>query len=280
MKRNKRVLIQPRAALQKRFEMTGKLNDSLREIENSWKIEEERENVKPNSNHRLRKFFNQAKFQEDSAKITLIGIFLGLFTTFAFRRPAGRKKSRAFDLKPFDLGLLGLATFRLGRLIAFDRVADPLRKPFTRKIQDPTGAGVSIEPRGEGVQQALGQLLSCPICAGTWIAALLVFGLQRLPGPTRAFLAVMSATGAAELLNALAEALSWTGQAARKKAGGHTRRPFKPYPARPRLAYQAMKTNGGARLQRAPVAIHSGEFLADYPRAVPGQGGAPHIGGK
>jgi hypothetical protein len=62
-------------------------------------------------------------------------------------------------------------------------------------------------------------LIACPICSGTWIAAVLVYALQIFPSATRIFLAIISSTGIAELLNALAEALSWTGQAARKRAG-------------------------------------------------------------
>ena len=72
-----------------------------------------------------------------------------------------------------------------------------------------------------GARRALGELLSCPICSGTWIAAALVYGLGIVPGPTRAFLAIMSAIGVAELLNAATEALQWTGEAERKQAGSN-----------------------------------------------------------
>jgi hypothetical protein len=64
-----------------------------------------------------------------------------------------------------------------------------------------------------------GDLIACPICAGTWIAAALVYGLELAPRPTRVLMAIMSAIGLGELLNALTEMLSWTGQAAREQAG-------------------------------------------------------------
>jgi hypothetical protein len=162
---------------------------------------------------------SKPKNQEHVTKLTLMGIFIAIFTAFTSRKPKKGREKSALELKPMDLALLGIATFRLGRLVAFDRISEPLRKPFTETVPDPTGAGETVEPRGEGVRQALGQLLSCPICSGTWIAAALVYGLHSLPNPTRIFLAIMSSTGIAELLNALTEALSWTGQAARKKAG-------------------------------------------------------------
>jgi hypothetical protein len=65
----------------------------------------------------------------------------------------------------------------------------------------------------------LGELLSCPICAGTWIAAGLVYGLQSIPNPTRVFLAIIGTTGVVEVLNSLTEWLSWSSQLARTLTG-------------------------------------------------------------
>jgi len=76
-----------------------------------------------------------------------------------------------------------------------------------------------VVAEGDGAKRAIGELISCPICTGTWIAALLTYGLYLAPGPTRVLLTILGASGAAELLNASAEVLTWTGQAARKEAG-------------------------------------------------------------
>ena len=67
--------------------------------------------------------------------------------------------------------------------------------------------------------RAVGELIACPICAGTWISAFLVYGLEVAPRPTCGLLAIVGATGLAELLNALTEMLGWGGQAARERAG-------------------------------------------------------------
>lgn len=152
--------------------------------------------------------------------LTLTGLFLSLFAAFAMR---ARGRRGALDLRPFDLAMLGLATFRLGRLAAYDRVTEALRMPFATTAPDSSGAGKTVVPRGQGARRAIGELISCPICAGTWIAAALVYGLEIAPRPTRAFLAIMSAIGLAELLNALTEALAWGGQAARQEAGALAR---------------------------------------------------------
>lgn len=156
---------------------------------------------------------------ERLAKIILILIFLGgLGLFFWWVQTAGPGFAR-LQLSWFDLVLLGLATFRLGRMIAFDRVAEPLRSPFTRTTLDYSGAGNTVVPRGEGVQQALGQLISCPICVGTWVAAVLVVLYYLWPEPTRLFLVILAAVGLAELLHSVTEVWCWTGIHARTKTG-------------------------------------------------------------
>ncbi len=161
--------------------------------------------------------------QEYITKLTLIGTFLAIFTAFTSLVPIFKKVNKKtqtdFVLKPFDLLLLGLATYRLGRMVAYDKVADPIQQPFAKTVPDETGAGETTRPKGSGVKQAIGELVTCPICSGTWIAAGLVYGLSLLPNPTRVFVAIMSTTGLVEILNALTEALSWLGQAERKASG-------------------------------------------------------------
>jgi hypothetical protein len=148
--------------------------------------------------------------------VTLTGLFTSLLAAFALRE---RRNHENLELRPFDLVLLGLATFRLGRLAAYDKVFETFRLPVAETRPDETGAGDTVVPRGSGVRQALGELISCPICVGTWIGATLVYGLGVAPRVTRALLAIMSSVGLAEILNAATEALDWTAQATRKRTG-------------------------------------------------------------
>ena len=145
-----------------------------------------------------------------------MGTFLAILGLFAGRE---QRRQDQPPLSPFDFVLLGLAVFRGGRLIAYDHVAAPLREPFTETVPDSSGAGDTVEPEGHGAQRALGELLSCPICAGTWVAAGLTYGLRILPAPTRLLMTILAAAGAAEWLNASVEAMSWFGQAARREVG-------------------------------------------------------------
>jgi hypothetical protein len=115
---------------------------------------------------------------------------------------------------------IGIASLRLGCLTAYHRVTEPLRHPFTKTVEDQTGAGRTVEPRDDnGFMHILGVLISCPICSGTWLAARLAYALHWLPNPTRLFITIMSATGILESLEALLKVLSWLGQLARNLAG-------------------------------------------------------------
>lgn len=68
-----------------------------------------------------------------------------------------------------DLALLGLATFKASRTVARDKV--------TSFVRDPLVEGEAYEGEGEkpvqdgGMQQALGELVTCTRCIGTWIGA-------------------------------------------------------------------------------------------------------------
>lgn len=155
--------------------------------------------------------------------VALAGLFwalLGAVSRLTRHKPA--------PLKPLDHLLLGLSTYRLGRLIAFDHVTEPYRRPFTQTVPDPTGAGDTVEPVGTGWRRAIGELVSCPICAGTWAAAFQVYALHLAPGPARLLISIMSAIGLAELLNALTEMLSWTGQVGREQSGAYARQRREP----------------------------------------------------
>ncbi len=118
-----------------------------------------------------------SRTQERATYLTLTGLFFGIFALFSSRR---RRKSDVENLKSRDLVMLGFATYRLGHLISFDKVTEPLRLPFTETKMDDFGAAMTVEARGEGVQRALGELISCPICSGTWVAAALVYLAQPL----------------------------------------------------------------------------------------------------
>ncbi|MFL5846915.1 MAG: DUF1360 domain-containing protein [Solirubrobacteraceae bacterium] len=98
-----------------------------------------------------------------------------------------RKSGRELPERPTagDLVLGGIATHKVSRLIAKDRVTSFIRAPFTR-YQEAAGHGELEEaPRGTGMQLALGELLVCPYCLAQWVAAGFAVGAVAAPRTTR-----------------------------------------------------------------------------------------------
>ncbi len=152
---------------------------------------------------------------ERTTKLTLAGVFLGGLGAFSALL---QRREEDVQHGALDLAMLGLATYRSGRLLAYERVAAPLREPLTETVPDGSGAGESVVATGDGWRWTLGELVSCPVCVGTWVAAGLVYGLHLAPRPTRVYLTVMSTTGLAQLLSETTEALTWSSRSARKQA--------------------------------------------------------------
>lgn len=161
----------------------------------------------------------RSKKQESIAKILLSILFMGGLGLLAYWVEIKVGWLKIIELELLDIVLIGIATFRLGRMIAFDRIMDPLRAPFSKVVDDNSGEGKTVVPRGSGFRQALGQLIVCPTCVGTWVAAVLVALILMYPAGTRIFLYATAAVGIAEVLHSLTEILCWNARQARTSSG-------------------------------------------------------------
>jgi hypothetical protein len=130
---------------------------------------------------------------------TMMGAFLGSFVGIvAVARATGTLPERV-PLR--DVALVGVATHKLTRIVTRERVAIPLRVPFTR-YEGADGAGqVKEEPRGRGVRRAIGSLLTCQYCAGPWVATGLVAGLLFAPRATRVACGMLAAVTISDFLH-------------------------------------------------------------------------------
>ncbi len=109
---------------------------------------------------------------------------------------AGYRLPSEFSTK--DVILTGIATHKLSRLIARDKVTSFARAPFTR-FQEATGhAEVEEAPRGSGVRLAMGELLVCPYCLAQWIAGAFMVGHVTAPRVTRLLSAMWTAHAIAD----------------------------------------------------------------------------------
>lgn len=117
------------------------------------------------------------------------------------------------------LPFFALAVFRMARTISFNEVAEPIRFPFTVIKPDSCGAGANVHPRGVGIRYAIGSLISCPICSGTW-SALALYGLWIVfPSFGQTLVYVLAAAGGSEMLHWLACNWEWNGREARVNSG-------------------------------------------------------------
>ena len=94
-----------------------------------------------------------------------------------------------------DMARVGLASYKIGRLIAKDEVTTWVRAPVTRDED-------AQEPEREGMARALGELVTCPYCIGVWVSAGLTGALALRPRETRFLTAVFGAQAVADFLNA------------------------------------------------------------------------------
>lgn len=100
------------------------------------------------------------------AYAAIAGSFAGLLAT------AGAL-ARLLDRDPqcqtaLDFAVLAAATFKAARTLTHDRVTSPIRAPF---VEGEADAEHEQPVREGGLQQAMGELVTCTRCVGTWAAA-------------------------------------------------------------------------------------------------------------
>jgi len=129
----------------------------------------------------------------------VLGTFVSLGGAFAlwFERSGRELPDR---MAPGDLALLTVATHKLARLVAKDRVTSVLRAPFASPAGDDGPGEVRDEPRGHGLQLVIGDLLTCPYCIGMWIGSGFAAGLIVAPRATRWVASVLAILTGSDVL--------------------------------------------------------------------------------
>ncbi len=126
----------------------------------------------------------------------LYGAGLGLFVLYT--RAQGRRLPD--KLPPWDVLLLGAATYKAARLISKDKITSVVRAPFTRRKEATSASEVADEPRGHGLRLAVGELLACPFCLSAWVAGGLTCGYLTAPRITRTIAGGLTAMTIADWL--------------------------------------------------------------------------------
>jgi hypothetical protein len=126
----------------------------------------------------------------------IVGVFTGLLAT------AGAV-SRLLDRDPqcqtpLDFAVLSAASFKAARTLATDEVTSFVREPFVRGHAH----SGDEEPVEGGLTQAIGELVTCSRCVGTWTAAALASTQILAPRFGRLLTWSLAAAGANDFLQA------------------------------------------------------------------------------
>ncbi len=104
---------------------------------------------------------------------------------------AAARNRPQFEMAPIDLALLGLATFKASRTIARDKVTSFVREPF---VEGEAYDGEGEKPTHDSeMRQAIGELVTCSRCIGTWIGAGLAATQILAPRTGRLLTSVLAA---------------------------------------------------------------------------------------
>jgi len=150
-----------------------------------------------------------------AAYAAITGAFAGgLGVAGTFARVLGRNPACQ---TPLDLVVLSAASFKGARTLARDEVTSFLRDPFVRGHAH-KGQGEEPVETGDW-EQAIGELVTCSRCAGTWVAA--AFAATQIIAPRFGRLLTWSfaAAGINDFLQASFAALSNKSNELEQRAG-------------------------------------------------------------
>lgn len=120
--------------------------------------------------------------------------YSALLGTVAFAA-ARRKCAPTEPIATQELVPLGVATFALSKTLVHEKVEAWVRRPFVEN------EGTSARrPRGRGLRYAIGELMTCTRCTGTWSALALVALRLTQPEAGRTVVSVLAATGINDFL--------------------------------------------------------------------------------
>ncbi len=147
--------------------------------------------------------------------------YAAIMGTFVGSLAAAGALSRLLDRDPqcqsaLDLVVLSAATFKTARTLACDEVTGFLRAPF---VEGEAHSGGEEPVESGDVHQALGELVTCSRCVGTWAAAGLAATQVLAPRFGRLLTWSLGAAGINDVLQAGFAALAHKASELERAAG-------------------------------------------------------------
>ena len=129
----------------------------------------------------------------------LVAIFNGVLAVVLLARKCSQEPLPE-RVEPKDLILFALSTQKLSRVIAKEKVTAAFRAPFTQVEGKGAAGELEERARGHGLRRAIGDLLTCPYCLGTWIASGFIYGHIFSPRLARTVASIFAVGGLADFL--------------------------------------------------------------------------------
>ena len=132
-----------------------------------------------------------------AAYAAIAGTFVsGLVAAGVLAKALGRDPQ---EQRPLDLVMLGVATFKAARTISRDEVTSFIRDPF---VEGEAHRGGESPIESGDLRQAMGELVTCSRCIGTWVAAGLTTTQVVAPSFGRLLTWTLAAAGVNDFLQA------------------------------------------------------------------------------
>lgn len=114
------------------------------------------------------------------------------------------------DISFMELIVLALASFRLTRLVVYDKITNFIRKPFSEEMEEINEHGeieIYIVPKKGGFRGIIGELLSCYWCTGVWSSIFLIILYWQFPLIANPIILVLAVAGLAALIETIVQRL-------------------------------------------------------------------------
>lgn len=112
------------------------------------------------------------------------------------------------DFSFFELIVLAIASFRLTRLIVYDKITEFIRSPFLDDVEEKNENG-EIEiysiPKKSGIRGFIGELISCYWCTGVWTSLILFIIYVQIPIIAIPIILVLAIAGIAALIETIVQ---------------------------------------------------------------------------
>jgi hypothetical protein len=100
---------------------------------------------------------------------------------------------------PSETAVMGVAIFKLSRLVTKEKVLRPVREPFVEDVEPGAGSELNSKPARRGLKGAVGELLTCPFCISVWISTALMVLYAVAPRAARLVASAAAATAVADV---------------------------------------------------------------------------------